>query len=132
MKTPLRELQPHIYALMRMIVGFLVLWHGTEKLFSFPVAPKQVAPFMLYVAGSIDLIGGVLVMVGLFAGWAALILSGLKFLTYWMFHGTNALLPMQNGGELSALYCVIFLYIATEGSGVWSVEAALGKTPKVV
>ena len=129
MATFIQGFQPQLYALMRIMVGFLVLWHGTEKLFSFPVPPKQVAPFMLYIAGSIDLIGGVLVMVGLLAGWAALILGGLKALTYWMFHGTLALLPMQNGGELSALYCFVFLYIAAQGSGIWSVEAALDKTP---
>jgi putative oxidoreductase len=122
MATFLHRFEPYMYALMRMIVGFLVLWHGTEKLFSFPVPPKQVAPFMLYIAGSIDLIGGVLVMVGLFAGWAGLVLSALKALTYWKFHGTTALLPMQNGGELSALYCAVFLYIAAKGSGMWSVE----------
>lgn len=130
MATFMRKFQPQTYALMRIVVGFLIVWHGTEKLFSFPVPPKQVAPFMLYIAGSIDLIGGVLVMVGLFAGWAALILSGLKGMTYWMFHGTTALLPMLNGGELSALYCFIFLYIAAEGSGIWSVDAALGKVPR--
>src|SRR5262245_49332970 len=129
MPTFMQAFQPQAYALMRIMAGFLLLWHGTEKLFSFPVPPKQLAPFILYTAGSIDLIGAILVMVGLFAGWAALILCGLKALTYWMFHGTTALLPMVNGGELSALYCFIFLYIASQGSGIWSVEAAMRGVP---
>jgi putative oxidoreductase len=83
---------------------------------------------MLYIAGSLDLVGGVLVMVGLFAGWAAFVLSGLKGLTYWMFHGTQALLPIQNSGDLALLNCVVFLFIASQGSGIWSVEAALNKS----
>jgi len=80
------------------------------------------------VAGPIELIGGTLVMIGLFAGWAAFLCSGLMAFAYWMVHGTQALLPIQNMGELAALYCFVFLFISSQGSGIWSVDAARGSS----
>ena len=116
------------YAFMRIVTGFLFFWHGAQKLFSVPMPPPmQVPPFVIEIAGPIELIGGALVMVGLFAGPAAFLCSGLMACAYWMAHGTQALLPIQNMGELAALYCFVFLYISTKGSGIWSVDAARGK-----
>ena len=115
------------YALMRVVVGLLFLWHGTQKLLGFPLPPPPMPPFVLYIAGPIELVGGVLVMVGLFAGWAAFLCSGLMAFAYWMVHGPKALFPIQNGGELAALYCFVFLFISSQGSGVWSVDAARTK-----
>ncbi|MGH7208446.1 MAG: DoxX family protein [Nitrospiraceae bacterium] len=112
------------YALMRIVVGLLFLWHGTQKLLGFPLPiPPQVPAFVIYIAGPIELVGGFLVMVGLFAGWAAFVCSGLMAFAYWMVHGTQALFPLQNGGELAALYCFVFFFISSQGSGVWSVDA---------
>lgn len=111
------------YALMRIVVGFLFLWHGMSKLFGFPTAPPAEAPaFILYTAGPIELIGGALVMIGFFTRWTAFLCSGTMACAYWMAHGTQALLPLQNGGELAALYCFVFLYIAAAGAGIWSVD----------
>ncbi|GIW41533.1 MAG: membrane protein [Candidatus Binatia bacterium] len=119
--------EPQVYALMRMVTGFLFLWHGSQKLFGFPGAPPGEAPaFVIYVGGSIEFFGGILVMIGLFAGWAAFFCSGMMAVAYWMVHGFRALLPIQNQGELAALYCFAFLYIAARGSGIWSVDAARG------
>jgi putative oxidoreductase len=113
------------YALLRIVAGFLFLWHGSQKLFGFPSPPPEGAPaFVIYVAGSIELIGGILVMIGLFTRWAAFICSGLMAAAYWMAHGTNALLPLLNQGELAALYCFVFLFIAANGPGIWSVDTA--------
>lgn len=114
----------HTYALMRIVTGFLFLWHGTQKLLSVPMPPPQVPAFVIAIAGPIELVGGTLVMIGLFTGWAAFLCSGLMAFAYWMAHGTQALLPIQNKGELAALYCFVFLYIAAHGSGIWSVDAA--------
>ena len=86
--------------------------------------PPPVPSFVVYIGGPIELIGGLLVMIGLFAGWAAFICSGMMAVAYGMVHGLQALLPLQNGGELAALYCFVFLYIAAHGSGIWSVDAA--------
>ncbi len=111
------------YALLRMVTGFLFLWHGSQKLFSFPLPAMEGMPaFIAYGAGSIELIGGVLVMIGLMAGWAAFICSGTMAFAYWMAHGTVELLPIMNRGELAVLYCFVFLYIATKGSGIWSID----------
>lgn len=112
------------YALMRIVTGFLFLWHGTQKLFAVPMAPPQVPAFVIAIAGPIELIGGTLVMIGLFTGWAAFVCSGLMAFAYWMVHGMQAPLPIQNMGELAALYCFVFLYISARGAGIWSVDAA--------
>ncbi|MGH7231035.1 MAG: DoxX family protein [Nitrospiraceae bacterium] len=119
---------PQAYALMRIVTGLLFLWHGTQKLFAFPTPPPQVPAFVISIAGPIELVGGFLVMVGLYAGWAAFLCSGLMAFAYWMVHGPQALFPIQNGGELAALYCFVFLYISSQGSGIWSLDAARGET----
>ncbi|MCZ6620175.1 MAG: DoxX family protein [Gammaproteobacteria bacterium] len=112
------------YAALRIVAGFLFLTHGSQKLFSFPVAAMEGIPaFVQYGAGGIEFIGGVLIMIGLFTRWSAFICSGTMAAAYWMAHGLNALFPMQNGGELAVLYCFMFLFIAANGSGTWSVDA---------
>jgi len=112
------------YALMRIVLGFTFLFHGTQKLLGFPLPPPEAPAFILYVAGPIELVGGALVMIGLMTGWAAFICSGLMAAAYWMAHGMNALLPLQNQGELAVVYCFAFLFISAHGSGMWSVDAA--------
>lgn len=112
------------YALMRIVIGFLFLWHGVQKLFGFPSGmPADVPAFITYIAGPIELVGGILIMIGLFTNYAAFLASGLMAFAYWIAHGTKALLPLQNNGELAALYCFVFLFIAARGSGIWSVDS---------
>jgi putative oxidoreductase len=123
MPTFMQPFQAQVYALLRIVAGFLFLWHGTQKLVGFPMAPPPGPPLLFSIAGGIELVGGLLIMIGLLAGWAAFICSGQMAVAYWMVHGTHALLPIQNGGELAVLYCFIFLFIATRGSGIWSVDA---------
>ncbi len=124
MPSFMRAYSAQTYALMRIVTGFLFLWHGTQKLLSIPTPPPQLPGFVIAIAGPIELIGGTLVMIGLFTGWAAFLCSGLMAFAYWMVHGTQALLPIQNMGELAALYCFVFLYLSSQGSGIWSVDAA--------
>jgi putative oxidoreductase len=128
MPSFMRPYAAQAYAAMRIVTGFLFLWHGTQKLLAVPMPlPHALPSFVVAIAGPIELIGGTLVMIGLYAGWAAFLCSGLMAFAYWMVHGTQALLPIQNMGELAALYCFVFLYIASQGSGIWSVDAARGK-----
>ncbi|HEY5595489.1 MAG TPA: DoxX family protein [Nitrospiria bacterium] len=116
------------YALMRIVVGFLFLWHGAQKLLGFPLpAPEGIPAFITYIAGPIELVGGALVMIGLYSRQAAFLASGLMAFAYWMAHGMKALFPIQNGGELAALYCFVFLFISTQGGGIWSVDSAQGR-----
>lgn len=112
------------YALLRIVTGFLFLWHGTQKLFGVPATQQQAPPFIAYGAGSIELIGGILVSLGLLTPWVAFVCAGEMAVAYWYAHGTRAELPLSNGGELAALYCFVFLCIAAHGSGIWSVDAA--------
>lgn len=116
------------YALMRIVAGFLFLWHGSQKLFDFPGGmPPGVPAFITYIAGPIELIGGILVMIGLYTRWAAFLASGLMAFAYWIGHGTKALLPLLNNGELAALYCFVFLFISTQGGGIWSIDALMSR-----
>ena len=123
----MRPYEPQTYALLRIVTGFLFLWHGMEKLFGFPEPmPPGVPAFIIWIGGPIELFGGILVMIGLFTSWAAFICSGFMAAAYWMAHGTHALLPIINKGEPAAVYCFVFLYIAARGPGIWSVDETRG------
>jgi len=115
------------YALLRIMTGALFVCHGSQKLIGWPgEAPAEAPAFILYTAGPIELVAGALVMVGLYTRWAAFISSGTMAAAYWMAHGTKHLLPILNHGELAVLYCFIFLFIAANGPGIWSADAARG------
>jgi putative oxidoreductase len=124
MASFMRQFSGETYALMRIMAGLLFLWHGSQKLFGFPQAAPDAPAFILYGAGSIELIGGALVALGLFTRWAAFICAGLMAAAYWMAHGTKHFFPLLNGGELAALYCFVFLFISAHGAGRWSADAA--------
>jgi len=116
----MKKYEEQTYALMRIVTGFLFIWHGTSKYFSFPrVSPAE--GYVKIVAGGIELVGGVLIMIGLFTSPVAFLASGLMAAAYWMAHGTNDLFPILNNGELAVLYCFVFLYISSKGDGIWSV-----------
>jgi putative oxidoreductase len=113
------------YAALRIVSGFLFLWHGSQKLLGFPGGAPEGAPaIVIWVAGPIELVGGALIMVGLFTRWAAFVCSGLMASAYWMAHGLRAPLPIQNQGELAALYCFVFLLISSQGAGIWSIDGS--------
>ena len=135
----MRNYEGETYALMRIVVGLLFLWHGAQKLLGIPVpmpAGMEVPAFIIWIAGPIELFGGILVMIGLFTRWAAFLCSGLMAFAYWMGHGANpvhwnthgwkAVFPSINQGELAIVYCFVFLYIAARGAGRWSVDASRG------
>ena len=115
--------QQQTYALLRIVTGFLFIWHGTQKLFNYPLEfPYGPLNPLMVTAGVIELVGGVLVMIGLLTRPAAFICSGTMAVAYWMAHGMEAFFPIINHGELAALYCFAFLYIAAQGAGIWSVD----------
>jgi putative oxidoreductase len=118
---------PQFYALLRIVAGILFMAHGTQKLFGWPGGspPVEIAS-MMGVAGIIELVAGFLIAIGLFASWAAFIASGEMAVAYFMAHVPNGWAPILNQGELAVLYCFLFLYIASQGAGIWSVDAARG------
>ena len=116
----------HTYALLRIVSGLLFMAHGVHKFFGFPIAFEYPLNPMLYAAGGIELVGGAMIALGLFTRPAAFIASGMSAVAYWMAHGSAGLFPIANGGELVALYCFIFLYIAARGAGIWSVDSRTG------
>lgn len=131
----LKRFEPQAYALLRIVAGFMFAMHGSQKLLGWP-APAQGGggslPPMMMVAGVVELVGGLLILVGLFAGIAAFISSGQMAAAFFMAHAPNGWNPLLNQGELAALYSFLFLYIATRGSGIWSVDAARGATNREV
>ncbi len=115
--------QEQAYALLRITAGFMFLLHGTQKFFNFPQQyPYGELSFLTIAAGSIELIGGVLIILGLTTRGAAFLCSGTMAAAYWLVHGTQSFYPIVNGGEIAALYCFIFLFIACKGSGIWSMD----------
>jgi len=124
--TYLGRFSPQFYALLRIVSGFMFLLHGTQKFFNFPPSGKPPMPesTLMTVGAGIEVVAGLMIMIGLFAGLAAFIASGEMAVAYFLFHQAMGALPIQNGGELAALYSFVFLYIAATGSGVWSVDSA--------
>ena len=119
---------PHAQAVLRIVSGFLFMMHGTAKLFHVPHAAMYdgVTPMSLMgLAGVIELVGGALLIVGLFTRIAAFVLSGEMAVAYFMAHASKGdpLLPMLNQGEPAVLFCFIFLFLAAAGAGAWSIDA---------
>jgi putative oxidoreductase len=116
---------PRLQSLLRIVVAGLFLMHGSAKLLHIP----HVAQFdnvqltsLVGIAGLLELLGGFLLLVGLFTRPVAFILSGEMAVAYFMAHEPRALLPILNGGELAAIYSFVFLYFALAGGGPWSVD----------
>lgn len=115
------------YALMRIVSGFLFIWHGTQKLFAFP-KPSNAPEWIVYSAGPIELVGGTLIMIGLFTRPVAFISAGMAAAGYFIVHAKQGFFPIMNGGEIIALYCFVFLYVSAHGAGIWSIDGARGKS----
>lgn len=117
-----------IYAIVRIVFGFLFLVHGLQKLFG--MFDGTVVPLgsLLGVAAMVELIGGILIIVGLFTRLAAFIASGEMAAAYFIAHLPQAFWPVQNGGESAVLFCFAFLYIAVRGAGSLSVDGLRSKT----
>ena len=114
----------HTYAILRIVTGFLFFWHGTVKLFGFPKEPNAAEPlYVIWTAGPIEVIGGPLLMLGLFTRPVAFLSSGLMAAAFFMVKAPVSLLPMLSNGDLAVLYCFVFLYMSAKGSGIWSIDA---------
>lgn len=115
---------PRVLSILRIVAAFLFMQHGTQKLFGFP-APQR-SGFDLFtlsgVAGTLEVVGGVLLLIGLFTRPVAFLLSGLMAFAYFIAHAPQNFWPLLNGGELAAMYAFLFLYFSFAGGGEWGID----------
>lgn len=116
--------------LLRIVAALLLLLHGTSKLFGFPPFSMGALPevgTLLWIAAVLELVGGLLLLVGLLSRFTAFILSGEMAVAYWMIHAPKSTFPSENGGDAAILFCFIFIYIAAAGPGAWSIDESRTK-----
>jgi putative oxidoreductase len=114
---------PYLLSLLRIITAFIFMEHGSMKLFGFPAPMGDISLFSLMgLAGTLEVFGGLLILIGLFTRPVAILLSGEMAFAYFMAHAPNGFWPVLNHGEPAALYCFIYLYLAAAGGGAWSVD----------
>ncbi|HEX9868179.1 MAG TPA: DoxX family protein [Candidatus Tectomicrobia bacterium] len=123
----------YFYAVLRIVVGFLFACHGAQKLFGVlggmgPSGESAPVFSLMGLAGLIEFFGGLLIMVGWLTGYVAFIASGQMAAAYFMGHYPAGFWPILNNGEPAVLFCFIFLYIASKGAGVWSIDRTFGKS----
>jgi putative oxidoreductase len=120
----LRPFAPQLLSVLRIMAGLLLLQHGTTKYLNFPESRmNNASPWtMSGAAGILELVGGVLIIIGLFTRPVAFILSGMLAVAYFYAHANRDFFPILNGGELAVLYCFVFLFLAAAGGGAWSLD----------
>lgn len=122
---------PRLLSILRIVAAVLFMAHGIQKLTGFPAPPSFGLPAvgtLLWVAAVIEVVGGALLLIGLFTRPIAFILSGQMAVAYFMAHASRGLYPILNGGELAIVYCFVFLFLAAAGGGIWSADAARHRT----
>jgi putative oxidoreductase len=123
MQSLLARFTPYLYALLRIVAGLLFAQHGVQKLFGWLGGSGPVPMFsQFWVAGVVETFGGLAIALGAFTSPVAFVASGQMAVAYFQAHQPRGFWPIQNGGELSILFCFLFLYIASRGSGKWSVR----------
>ena len=114
-----------LLSVLRIVTAFLFMEHGANKLFGFLASPHAVLPplfSLMGLAGILEFFGGLAVLIGLFTRPVAFILSGQMAVAYFMVHASGGFWPLENKGELAALYAFVFLYLAKAGGGAWSLD----------
>jgi putative oxidoreductase len=124
---------PRVHGILRIIIGFLFTAHGTQKVLNYPASPNGAADLFSFMgfAGALELIGGLLIMVGLFTRITAFILSGMMAVAYFMVHAPQGFLPIVNKGELAVLYSFVFLFLSAAGAGAYSLDGLLSRRVSV-
>lgn len=115
---------PTALALLRIVTALLFIEHGTSKLIGWPSTdmPMPPAGSLLWIGGVLEVVGGLLILVGFLTRPVALILAGEMAVAYFMFHAPESFYPIQNGGDAAILFCFVFLFLTAAGPGRWSVD----------
>jgi putative oxidoreductase len=115
---------PYMLAVLRIVTAFIFMEHGTQKLLGFPPGSvPQPALFSLFgLAGVLEIVGGLLILVGLYTRLVAFVLAGQMAVAYFVGHAPEGLFPVNNGGDAAILYCFVFLYLVFAGPGAWSID----------
>ena len=117
---------PRLLSILRIVAALLFMEHGTQKILGFPESSMHPPVLSLpWIAGILELVGGALLIVGLFSRPVAFLLSGEMAVAYFMAHAPKSVFPVLNGGDGAILYCFVFLYIAAAGPGPWSLDARM-------
>jgi putative oxidoreductase len=115
--------RPQMLAILRIMTALLFIAHGTSKLFNFPDTGMSPPLFSLFgLAGVLELVGGLMILVGLFTRSVAFVLAGEMAAAYFMAHFPGGFFPTANGGDAAVLFCFVFLYLFVSGPGAWSVD----------
>lgn len=117
----LKKVEPYAYAALRIVFGFMFACHGASKIFGFFGGHKP-NDVLGWTGAGIELVGGVLILIGLLTHLAAFIASGEMAVAYFMVHQPRGMIPFQNGGELAVIYCFVAFFIACRGAGKWGVD----------
>ncbi len=117
----LDKARPYILSVLRIVVALLFLEHGLQKFFGFPSAGPSMTP-LLDVQGVIEIVGGILLLVGAFTRVTAFVLAGDMAAAYFMAHFPRSFFPSVNSGDAAVLFCFVFFYIVFAGGGPWSVD----------
>jgi putative oxidoreductase len=120
----LEKQSPYILSVLRIVAALLFLQHGLQKYFGFPSAGPPMTP-LLYVQGVIEIVGGILLLVGAWTRPVAFVLAGDMAAAYFMAHFPRSFFPAVNGGDGAVLYCFVFFYIFFAGGGPWSVDRSM-------
>ena len=126
----LQTWEPRVLSIMRIVIGLVYLQHGLNKIFDFPPTPAH-HPYVLFslvpgLAGLLETIGSILLILGLFTRPVAFILSGEMAFAYFMAHAPHGVFPLLNHGDEAVMFCFVFLYLAAAGGGSWSLDRARG------
>ena len=124
----LSNFSPALLSLLRIMTGLLLMQHGTAKILGFPETDMAGVDLtsLIGISGILELVGGALLVIGLFTRPVAFILSGMLAVAYFMAHAPQGFYPLLNGGELAVLYCFALLYLAAAGGGPLSADRAVG------
>jgi putative oxidoreductase len=129
MKGPGRG--PRLHSVLRIMAAFLFIQPGTMKLFAFPLAMPGGGtahfPSQIWIGGVLEVVGGALLLLGLFTRPVAFVLAGEMAVAYFQFHAPKGFWPVANGGINAVLFCFVWLYFAAAGAGPWSLDALLGR-----